>query len=136
MISKLGKAKAISVGNQIVTGFFYIENKKNYIYDFISKYKYIIDCDSLCYNTDITDEDGHEIYSNDIREIIEGHDRGKQFRIYYIPGGFVIKESLWLFNIEDFTNSDKLITISIVDPQTLSWILNATKHVKNYKLDI
>lgn len=136
MISKLGSAKAISVGNQIVTGFFYTENKNNYIYDFISKYTYIIDYDSLCYNTDIIDYDGHEIYSNDIREILDGHDKGKQFRIYYIPGGFVIKESLWLFNIEDFTNSDKLISISIVDPQTLSWLLNATKHVRNCKLYI
>ena len=141
MISKLGLAKAIkkeiSFNNKkIITGFLVSDNEHYYLFDCKFNYYNAIVYDSLCYNTDIIDEDGHEIYSNDVREIMDGNDRGKQFRIYYIPGGFVIKDSLWLFNLDDFNFNDRLISNSIVGPQILSWILNATKHIYNCKLDI
>ena len=141
-MNEFGHAKALDTyKNTVINGVFFnlndtSLNDTNYIYDYINDNFHSIHLNSLCYNTGIIDNEFHKIYSNDIREITCGNDKGKQFRIYHVPGGFIIKESAWMFNLNDFVKEDILICISITDPQTLSWLLESTKHVKNCKLDI
>ena len=53
------------------------------------------------------------------------------FRIYKVPGGFVIKSSVWLENTSDLIIGDDLIFTHFTDAQTLSWLLGSTEHYGN-----
>jgi uncharacterized phage protein (TIGR01671 family) len=75
----------------------------------------------------ILDKHQKEIYGNDYLK----DEKGMGFRVYHIGGGFVIKESVWKNNIEDFKIGDDLISTPLADAQTRSYISGSCEIVGN-----
>lgn len=85
-----------------------------------------IESNTLCEYTNIIDNEGIEIFENDLRIYDD-----KIFRIYKMEGGFVIKKSLWLNDISDLTKSDKSICVSLSDIEIKDWLIKNSKHYSN-----
>lgn len=82
---------------------------------------------TICQFIGITDSEDIKIFSDDLR-ITED---GIIFRIYSVPGGFVIKAQHWMSDINDLIQTDELILSPIADPQTKNWLISSTKHFGN-----
>lgn len=82
---------------------------------------------TICQFTGLIDKNNVKIFSDDLRR----DENGLIFRIYSVPGGFAIKNGPWISNISDFIQTDILIMQGLTDPQTQSWICNATRAAGN-----
>jgi len=90
--------------------------------------KYYVRTETVCMFTGIVDIQDHKVFEDDLRIT----DDGKTiFRIYRINGGFVIKDSVWMKNIQDLKFGDDLIFAHLTDAQTKSWLMSGTKHYGN-----
>jgi len=74
----------------------------------------------LC--TNIPDLNGKLIFDGDIMEDPDG----SKFRIYGVQGGFVIKAPYWKHDLKDLVASDDLITESLANAQTRSFLKIST----------
>lgn len=72
----------------------------------------------LMLSTGIFDADGIEIFADDLLKDAFG----KIFRVYFIEGGFVIKDSVWKEDVKDFVATDNLISVPLADAQTKSYV--------------
>lgn len=70
--------------------------------------------------TGLVDKKGNDVYA----DFILMDDKGRIFRIYSVPGGFVMKAEYWISDISDLTVADGLIIQALSDPQTIDWIKN------------
>ena len=68
--------------------------------------------------TGLVDKKGNDVYA----DFILMDDKGRIFRIYSVPGGFVMKAEYWMSDIRDLTVADGLIIQALSDPQTAQWI--------------
>lgn len=75
----------------------------------------------------LIDDDGVKIFEDDLRT----DTKGNIFRVYLVPGGFVMKASIWSNNINDIQWDDELIHMPLADAQTSSYICHSTKHYGN-----
>lgn len=70
--------------------------------------------------TGLTDSNGIWLYENDIIQPIEGHYR-QYLRIWKVPGGFVLSESL-----KDLSRPDMLLAESLSEPQNRTFVEQST----------
>lgn len=72
----------------------------------------------LLQGTSIVDIENKEVFQDDV--LID--DTGREFRVYLIAGGFVIKASYWAYDLKDMNSIDEIITMPLADPQTKAWL--------------
>lgn len=82
----------------------------------------------LLQGTGIPDRNGNEIFADDLLK----DNKGNEFRIYHICGGFVKKASAWAKSFEDMVLTDQLVVEPLADPQLRSWIKQNCEIIGNY----
>jgi len=116
-----------STGEKYIIPFDYIEEDGHHLFINSDEPVFIFP-ETICEFSGITDKQGHKIFENDLRITNDG----VIFRIYKVPGGFVIKDSVWMKDIQDLIIGDDLIFAHLTDAQTISWLLGSTKHYNNH----